>query len=158
VDHDFVVATKPEGKARARTVRGRNGHVHSFTPDATVLKQLEVKAAYQRAFPRDDPHAGPVRMTLEAIFIPPESWPKWKRESALRGEWRHVSKPDADNILKLVKDALKGTAYIDDSQVFDCHPIKLYSTVQELRVHLELLDQPKRGNHDSVHEVRGKPI
>ena len=63
MDHDFVVATKPEGKARARTVRGRNGHVHSFTPDATVLKQLEVKAAYQRAFPRDDPHAGPVRMT-----------------------------------------------------------------------------------------------
>lgn len=32
--------------------------------------------------------------------------------------YRHTKKPDADNVLKAVLDALNGLAWVDDAQVF----------------------------------------
>ena len=54
---------------------------------------------------------------LMAYFEPPVSWSHAKRAKALSGELRHRSKPDADNIGKLVLDAMNGIVYRDDCQV-----------------------------------------
>jgi Holliday junction resolvase RusA-like endonuclease len=39
----------------------------------------------------------------------------------------HTSKPDADNLIKVVKDALNSVVYGDDSQVADQRCVKAYS-------------------------------
>ena len=40
-------------------------------------------------------------------------------------------KPDADNISKIILDALNGLAYYDDNQVTDLTIYKLYATTNE---------------------------
>jgi len=72
-------------------------------------------------------HNGPVALLVNAHFHVPTSLSK--REAASR-VW-HTQKPDADNLLKLVKDALTGVAWHDDAQVFAPYPIKTWSQEQE---------------------------
>lgn len=58
---------------------------------------------------------GPVQMKIIAVY----TWPKSttnKRRQAPDGAWK-TTKPDADNITKIVKDALNGIVFVDDAQV-----------------------------------------
>jgi len=60
------------------------------------------------------------------FYMPiPKSWSKKKRLAAV-GEY-HIKKPDSDNLLKTIKDALNGIAYVDDSQVVITITHKLYA-------------------------------
>src|SRR6185312_6076820 len=88
----------------------------------------------------DAPWRGPVLMTVRAVFPIPPSWPAWKREAAADGLIWHTAKPDLDNIIKLVKDALPGIAYDDDAQVvgYPGEPIKLYGSDPGITVTLRL--------------------
>lgn len=63
-----------------------------------------------------EPLSGPLHMDITAVAAIPKSWPKARRAAALRSGWDQ-RKPDADNIGKLIADALNGIAYADDSQV-----------------------------------------
>ena len=58
--------------------------------------------------------AGPVEIRILAVFTCPKSDHR-KREPLAR-RW-HTKKPDADNVLKAVKDAAKGVLWLDDCQV-----------------------------------------
>ena len=49
-----------------------------------------------------------------------------KKHTSLIGQF-HTKKPDADNLLKTVKDALEGTFYKNDSQICDVSVKKIYS-------------------------------
>lgn len=52
--------------------------------------------------------------------------------------WRSV-RPDLDNLVKLVKDALNGVAYVDDSQVAHLRAEKLYGPTAYTSVAVEPL-------------------
>jgi Holliday junction resolvase RusA-like endonuclease len=41
--------------------------------------------------------------------------------------YRHVKKPDTDNLLKFLKDCGNGLLWADDSQVSEVHAWKVYS-------------------------------
>lgn len=103
------------GKARPRVVRSRSGATHSYTPRATAEAEALVREAYEASVPGPYPTFpdGPVRVRVDCMRPLPKSRPK-------RVEWEHdVYKPDADNIAKLVLDALNGVAWGDDAQVVD---------------------------------------
>lgn len=100
-----------------------------------------ITTAQQRAA-----HEGPVTLDLVATFVPPASWPKWKRERALAGEWPHLSRPDVDNLVKLVKDGLNGAAWLDDSQVTNVSGSKQYGSTPRTTVLLTFHDVPKKEN------------
>lgn len=57
----------------------------------------------------------------------PKSFSKKKTELALNGNLRPVTKPDIDNIVKGIKDSLKGVIWKDDSQVVSLEGSKWYS-------------------------------
>jgi Holliday junction resolvase RusA-like endonuclease len=58
---------------------------------------------------------GPVRLAIDAFLPRPKRlWRKLDPSGAIPAE----SKPDFDNILKIVADSLNGLAYADDSQVW----------------------------------------
>lgn len=103
--------TEVVGKQRARTVR-RGGKVTSFTPEKTRRFESEVRTAWveqvgigYREFP------GPVRVDVCYSRELAKSNPKFWAGRA------DLGKPDADNVLKAVLDALSGVAFSDDSQV-----------------------------------------
>ena len=77
----------------------------------------EFKATARMAFSElydGPPLEGPI--SLVCVFVMPRvSAQIWKTKPMPR--LLHAKKPDADNLLKGVKDALTGLAWVDDSQV-----------------------------------------
>lgn len=134
----FTIPGAPKGKARARTVRGKNGGVHSFTPEDTVNYENLVKMCFNERKPGGwVPYEGIVKMTTVIYFPIPKSASKKKREQMLVGEIRPLVKPDCSNVVKSIEDALNGIAYIDDSQIVYSTQTKYYSETPEVRVVME---------------------
>lgn len=69
---------------------------------------------------------GPLTLSVGITVGIPPSWSKRKRADALAGLVRPTGKPDADNTLKLLADALNKVVWRDDSQLVDVRVIKLY--------------------------------
>jgi Holliday junction resolvase RusA-like endonuclease len=119
----FTVLGKPRGKGRPRFFRG-----HAYTPPETRDYEKRVKQCYLM---ETGGHcfSGPVAVTVEAYFSIPKSWSKAKKAQAMKGEVM-PGKPDIDNIIKIVLDALNGVAYDDDSHVIAISGRKSY-TIEE---------------------------
>ena len=119
----FFVACVPRGKARARILRSGR----SYTPKTTV--DLEQLIGWKCKMLTDLPLKGPVWLTVEATYAYPKAFSRKQRENT---HWK-TSKPDLDNTVKLVQDALNGIAWADDAQVArlrDCE--KVYGEKQGL--------------------------
>ena len=79
-------------------------------------EQAAIKAAFMAATGKWKTIAGPVQLSVYCRFEMPKSWSKKKR-SGLVGDL-HDSKPDGDNVLKAIKDALTDCGvWNDDAQV-----------------------------------------
>lgn len=119
----FTVPGKPQGKARARTTRTG----HTYTPEKTVLYENLVKACYMEMTPRQTWFNGePLALTIYATFSIPKSKTKKEKQMMLQGYKFPTVKPDADNIAKVICDALNGVAYTDDTQIIELRVIKRY--------------------------------
>lgn len=122
----FVIDGKPQGKARARTFYNpKLGRVQSMTPENTVLYENFVKQCFmnqvksERWFNKE-----PLKMTIEAYFPIPASTTKRDRGRIADGYLWPTKKPDADNIAKVICDALNGVAYGDDTQIIILEVLK----------------------------------
>lgn len=117
----FFVDGKPQGKARPRFSRG-----HTYTPKTTVEYEHKIAGAYTGGiYPCE-----PLRVDITAFFGVPKSYTKKQREAIKNGDFPN-KKPDADNIAKVVLDALNGVAYEDDKQVVELRVSKAYSFEKE---------------------------
>jgi Holliday junction resolvase RusA-like endonuclease len=115
----FFVACTPRGKQRARVLRSG----HSYTPKETVDLERLIAWECKKAMNGQKPLEGPICLAIDARFDVPQSWSAKKREAA---HWK-TSKPDADNIVKLVKDALNKVAWVDDAQIVELFCRKIYA-------------------------------
>lgn len=132
----FHVPGKPQGKARARTVYNKNiGHSVSYTPEKDLLYENLIKTMYlQEADGKKLNDDDPVMLSIVARFLPPKSISKKKQQQMLSGEILPLKKPDMDNIVKVVADALNGAAYRDDTQIVCVMAKKVYSAVEGLDI------------------------
>lgn len=81
--------------------------------------------------------AGPVSITL-TIYLPvPKSFSKKKTTEAMEAKIFPTKKPDVDNVLKAVMDALNGVLYEDDKQVVAVCVEKYYAVYEGLHVKVE---------------------
>lgn len=71
----------------------------------------------KRAWGDARPLTGPLVVRVIAVFGIPPSWPDKLKAAARESRVMHVQDPDLDQLVKQVKDALKGIAYVDDNQV-----------------------------------------
>lgn len=76
----------------------------------------------------------PVRILITAFYKPPARTTKKDYIKIQNGEKFPTRKPDADNIVKAVLDALNGSAYYDDAQVIEITVRKLFSFDEGLTV------------------------
>lgn len=123
----FVIDGKPQGKARARTFYNpKLGRVQSMTPENTVLYENFVKQCFLNQVDEDFRwfDKEPLKMTIEAYFPVPKSTTKRDRERIALGQLWPTKKPDADNIAKVICDALNGVAYGDDTQIIILEVLK----------------------------------
>ena len=136
----FSIAGNPQGKARPRF-----SHGHAYTPDATKKYENMTAFLYRRAangffFDKETP----ISVTILVYFSVPKNTSKKKKEVMLNGGAFPVRKPDADNIAKIILDALNGTAYHDDAQIVQLSVRKQYAENNSVEVILEDICQREK--------------
>lgn len=89
------------------------GFISEYTPKETREAEARIKTYGVAAMCGRQALDGPVWLSIEIRQTPPASWPMRKREQT-----RYITgKPDGDNQLKLIMDALRGTCWRDDSVI-----------------------------------------
>ena len=112
----------------ARAGGGKTGH--RFTPPKQAKYMAALKLICSAAMKGAKPIEGPIKLQLFAAYAKP------KRK--LASVWR-TGRPDADNLCKIVGDALNGVAWGDDAQIAVMFVEKFYSAMPGLRVRIEAL-------------------
>lgn len=132
----FCIHGDPQGKGRPRfsTVCG---HVHTRTPDETVLYENLVKTEYRQQVGVKFPDDAMLDVRIFAYYPIPKSVSKRKRQAMLEKRIRPIKKPDWDNVGKVICDSLNGIAYRDDAQVVDSMVRKFYSEDPKVVVTIE---------------------
>lgn len=131
----FTIPGEPQGKARARTGKG-----FAYTPEKTVNYEALIKQIYVFEALKGKPKGlieKPVEMAILAFYGIPKSYSKGKLLAAQHNVIRPTKKPDADNIAKIVCDALNNVAYKDDTQVVKLTVEKYYSELPRVEVGLK---------------------
>lgn len=126
----ITVVGTPLGKGRPRFHRASG---RAYTPEKTRNFETNLKLAAQDVMAGRPPLAGPLYVMVEAYFPIPQSWSKKKRDQAEAGTIRPTTKPDWENIAKML-DAFNQVVWIDDAQIIHGAIAKHYSNQPRLRV------------------------
>jgi len=118
----LTIQGRPLGKQRHRTsIRGKGDKTftHEWTPEQTVNYETLVRLAFMDKYPKHVPWERNVALVshIDAFYPIPMSYNARQRENALTGVLLPLTKPDGDNILKVIWDSLNQVAYADDSQI-----------------------------------------
>jgi Holliday junction resolvase RusA-like endonuclease len=143
----FKAEGKPMGKGRPRVVQ-RNGKTRAYTPEKTASYEQYIKLCFMTAEGgncfRENCYESPLKLSVKAYYEIPKGFSKKKREAALNPlaspEIRPGVRPDIDNIVKAVLDALNKLAFRDDSRVVELQAEKYYADKPYIEVTLENLD------------------
>jgi Holliday junction resolvase RusA-like endonuclease len=122
----FTIPGEPTGKGRPRVTK-----FGTFTPEKTVSYENLIKVTYPGKMLE-----GQLEIEVQAYYSIPKSTSKKRRELMMLGEIRPTKKPDCDNVLKIIADALNKIAYNDDSQIVRAVVEKYYC--ENPRVEVEL--------------------
>lgn len=113
----FTIPGIPTAWARART----HGKIH-FTPDKQRAAMSVIQTIAYDAMSGMSPFDKPVRMVVHAYWPYPKTMSQKKRADTPH----RPSRPDWDNVAKLVGDSLNGIVYVDDALVVDGRVLKMY--------------------------------
>lgn len=120
----ITLVLPPKGQMRHRNAirQGRNGYYNAqFKAQEQELEEEKMLTLLYQHRP-ERPLLGPLVFGVKAFLSVPKSKSKKWQAAALAGEIRPISKPDLDNLIKNVKDVLKGVFWIDDCQVVEYLP------------------------------------
>ena len=129
----FIVPGKPVGKGRPRAA-ARGKHITLYTPQKTATYESTVALAADQAMAGKPLITGPVETLMTIVLPVPVSWSKRKQADALAGVVMPTSKPDMDNVVKAIFDAINGIVWTDDVQVVGLRVRKVYGTVPRVQV------------------------
>lgn len=124
---EFTVPGDPKGKGRPRFSRVGK-FTKTYTDAKTRLYELKIANEAKLAMFPHEPLETPIAVYMEINVPIPSSYSKKRKEACLLGVEMPCKKPDADNILKGVLDAMNGIVYKDDVQVIKISVIKKYSS------------------------------
>lgn len=143
----FTVPGMPVAKGRPRFVN-RGKFVQTYTPESTTNYENLVKLSYTQE--SSVKLSGELYAVMTFCFPIPKSVSKKKHQEMAAGIIRPTKKPDIDNCIKAILDALNGIAFDDDSQVVCISADKLYSEKPCVIVILEEFE-------DSFHDMMNPP-
>ena len=131
----FTIYAEPVPKARARTFyNAKAGRVMSYTPKKTTGFEQLISAEAAKHRPKSGLIMTGVFIEIKIFKSIPKSMSKKKRVLAEAGDLRPTTRPDIDNYMKSVFDALNKIIWLDDSQVVGCLVGKFFSTTPRTEV------------------------
>ena len=129
----FTIPGTPKGKQRPRVCR-INGRSITYTPRQTAEYESQIKSIYSKVANFKFERYVPLEVAILALFALPKSASKKVRTLMLGGEIMPTKRPDGDNVIKVVLDALNGVAFHDDGQICKIYFEKMYAETPEVRV------------------------
>lgn len=116
----FTVMGNPVGKQRPRVTM--NG---TFTPTKTRQYEAFVQSCWKYQSGKCFDGSKPLELSL-LIEMPIPKSVSHKKKLELDGKY-HTKKPDADNVIKAISDALNGACFPDDNVIAVIKAVKVYS-------------------------------
>lgn len=135
MNYTITIPGEPVSKGRPRMTK----HGHTYTPKKTVDYERMVQTLFQ-AEHGSPMLEGAIMIRLDLYFGIPKSRSKAARERMQQGLERPCKRPDIDNCMKAVCDALNDIAYKDDSQIVAAVIQKFWSDEPRSVVTIEELD------------------
>lgn len=132
--YELEIQESITGKARPRmnTYTGR-----AYTPTKTKNYEYLVRQMFVYKYPHFKIIEGRIKVTIIAYFDIPKSTSKVRKAQMLWGDISPTKKPDIDNIVKIILDALNKFAFQDDTQVTKLEVEKIYSETPKVYVKIE---------------------
>ena len=93
-----------------------------------------IRASYTAVSKAKFERSLPLEISILALYSVPKNVSRKTKELMLNGCLFPTKKPDADNIIKVILDALNGLAYRDDSQICRVYFEKMYAEIPETKV------------------------
>ena len=127
---EITVPGAPVGKARPRVTRSG----HAYTPEKTRAYEQKVKLCWKQQSGEHFPPGAGICVEIAAYMPIPSSLSMRKQETLFGKE--HLKKPDLDNVIKAILDALNGCAYGDDSAIWMVTASKYYGKSPQVKIRL----------------------
>lgn len=111
----------------------------AYQPQKVIRYADRIRYSFLDKYPNFQPYEKGIALNVlvVAYFQTPKAMKKADKEKAENGYLKKTTRPDTDNITKIVKDALNGVAYADDSQVVLETVIKGFNEVEKLEVYIK---------------------
>ena len=132
--YEFEIPGKIIGKGRPR-LNSYTGQV--YTPTRTKDYENLVIQYFMLKYPRFTPFEGRVSVEITANFEVPKSAKKPEKELMLENKLNPLKKPDIDNIVKIILDAMNECAFKDDTQITKLSVEKKYASEESVYVKIE---------------------
>lgn len=137
----FTIPGTPKAQERSKATK-IGGFIHEYDPATSknqkaFIKLLALNAMKKQGWLKTNL---PIKMYIKAFKPILKSMSKKDKEKAKQGFLRPTTKPDIDNIQKLIQDALNDICYDDDKQIISCLTEKYYDDGDGARtdVYLEI--------------------
>ena len=124
----FVPVAQPRQRHAARRTKAGKTFMVNYTPKDDPVNSFKAAVALLCRQHIQSPIQGPVRVSVDFVF-PRTANLVFKKKPMVR-QWKDT-KPDLDNLLKSTWDALKGIAWLDDSQICESSERKIYAAGDE---------------------------
>lgn len=132
--YEFEMPGEIVGKARPR-MNTRTGR--AYTPTNTKMYEYALRQWFIREYPYFKPIETRVKVTIIAYFDIPKSTSKKKEAEMLSESISPTKKPDIDNIIKIILDAMNKFAFKDDTQVTKLEIEKKYAKSPKIYIKIE---------------------
>lgn len=132
--YEFEVPGKIVGKGRPR-INTNTGI--TYTPTTTKDYETLIQQYFLIKYPRYIPIKNRVKVEIVAYMGIPKSTPKKDIEKMLNNTISPTKKPDIDNIVKAILDALNKFAYYDDNLVCKIDVEKKYNATEKIYIKVE---------------------
>jgi Holliday junction resolvase RusA-like endonuclease len=133
---------QPRPRSKAIFKGGKFLRVQVYDPPESDAWKEAFGESVRRILPARFPVKGPIEIRAKVYKAIPLDYSEGLRYLCEAGEVRPEKKPDSDNYVKAIKDALTGVAWVDDSQspLVECE--KFYSAIPRVEFSLRYRERP----------------
>lgn len=136
---EFTIPGIPVAKGRPK-FSTHGGFIKAYTPAKTRNAENFVRKCFMEQIKDFKiPNKGPIVLSISFYMPIPKSLSKKAKKILAEQNTHHIKKPDLDNLIKLVNDALNGVAWEDDGCIAYTQAAKYYSAIPSTFVRIVYL-------------------
>jgi Holliday junction resolvase RusA-like endonuclease len=138
------VPGEPQGKQRPKATRiGKRAII--YTPKQTVNYETYIKELFAIKYPDFVLVEAVLEIELIAWLMIPTSASRKRKAMMENHELRPGKRPDVDNLIKVVMDALEKLTYKNDAQIVSAKIDKYYSNTPGLDIRIYRIETSSQG-------------